>query len=116
MASENELIEYVFKNILYEIGQSRSIKWLNTIIIIPHVKIVSRNWLTNDQNSMLLCSRGNVKPLLVTPNGESASHKSSVTLTSSKTAGGLFPASATGSGLIWSAKTLIVYLCGVCAG
>ena len=64
---------------------------------------------------MLLCSRGNVKPsgtysqtshekfpaMLVTPTGESASHQSSVTLTSTKTADVLFPASATGGGLIF---------------
>ena len=48
-------------------------------------------------------------PLPVTPSGESASHQSFVTLTSSKTADGLFAASATGSGLISSAKTYCIF-------
>ena len=32
------------------------------LIIIPHVKIVSSDWLTEDHHSMLLCSQGIMTP------------------------------------------------------
>ena len=74
--------------------------------IIPQVKIVNRDWLTEVNHSSVLCSRGSVTPpevhilrllmksslpLVVTPSREISSLQSSATLTSSKTAGGLSP-------------------------
>ena len=53
-------------------------------------------------------------PLPVTLGGDSASHQSFLTLTSSKTEDSLFCAAATGNGLTWSATTLIFYRCGLC--
>ena len=79
------------------------------IIIIPHVNVVRRDWPTEVYHSMpaLPCSGDDVTllaavhilrllmksslPLLVTPSGESVSHQSPVTLTSSKTADSLSP-------------------------
>ena len=52
--------------------------------------------------------------LLATPSWESVSHLSYVTLTSFKTADASLTALATDSDLIWSARSLTFYHCGVC--
>ena len=98
--------------------------------IISHVKIESLNWLTGVQHaSAVVLTRQCQTPaahilrlimksflsLLVTPSGENASYQSHVTLTSSKTEKALFPRIVTGSGLLWSARTLVFHHCRVCS-
>ena len=93
-----------------QVGDVPLIWYLKRLIhfIIPQVKIVSCDWLTEVHHSMLLCSQVTRQcytpavhifglliksslPMLVMPSWESWSYQSFVTLTPSKTGDGLSP-------------------------